>query len=83
MLLGLLTYAVSCSNPEDRATGKPDKSSFNTDENKNLNTASDVKNQNSERLDTSTSPATSQENSNSKTQGTNRSYGTTGDSAHH
>jgi hypothetical protein len=83
MLLSLLIYAVSCTNPEDRATGNPDKTNFNTDENKQLNTASSLDNTNTNRLDTSANPATSKENSNSTTTGTNRTYGTTGDSARH
>ncbi len=83
MLLIVLMYVASCTNPEDRATGNSDSSSFNTDENKNLNTATDFNNKETERLDTSISPATSKENTNSKTSGTNRSYGTGGDSAKH
>ena len=73
ILLALLVYGVSCSNPEDRATGNPDSSSFNTDEKKNLNTATDFKS-NTDIPDTSASPATSKENTNSSTTGTNRSY---------
>ena len=39
MLLALLVYATSCSNPEDRATGDPDSTSFNqTGNEKNFNT---------------------------------------------
>ena len=78
MLLALLMYAVSCTNPEDHATGNADSSSFNTDGNeKNMNTASDeIGNQsNTNNNDTSASPSTSKENANSKTDGTNRAYG--------
>jgi hypothetical protein len=81
ILLALVIYGISCSNPEDHATGNPDSSSFNTDEQKNLNTATDVGNPSTERPDTSASPATSKENTNSSTKGTNRSYGTKQDSS--
>ena len=37
-MLGALIYVVSCSNPEDRATGNPDSTKFNSDEKKTLNT---------------------------------------------
>lgn len=85
MLLGLLIYGASCSNPEDRATGNPDSSNFNSDENKVLNSRPGPTDPNSqtdvEKPDTSVSPATSNKNSNSNTQGTNRSYGTGKDSS--
>lgn len=79
LLLTLLFYTVSCSNPEDRATGDPDSTSFNQSGNdKNFNTAgggNDLGNQsNINEGDTSASPSTSKENANSKTQGTNRAY---------
>lgn len=80
MLMALLMYGVSCSNPEDRATGNPDSSSFNTDEQKNLNTATDFDQTSTDTPDTSASPATSKENTNSDTKGTNRSYGAQRDS---
>ena len=87
ILLGLLIAAFSCRNPEDRATGNPDSTSFNSDENKVLNSRPGPTDPNSQsdaaRPDTSDIPSTSKENSNSDTKGTNRSYGTTGDSAHH
>lgn len=81
----LLISLFSCSNPEDRATGNPDGTRFNSDENKVLNSKpgandpdgkSDV-----ERPDTSTMTSSSSNGTNSKTSGTNRSYGA--DSAHH
>lgn len=79
MLLALLIYGVSCSNPEDRATGNPDSTSFNKDEKKVLNSRPGPTDPNSqsavETPDTSASPATSKENANSTTKGTNRSYG--------
>lgn len=80
-------YSASCTNPEDKATGNPDSTNFNSDDNKVLNSRpgptdpgsqSDVSNP-----DTSVSPATSDTNSNSSTRGTNRSYGTGKDSSHH
>ena len=84
MLLALLIYGISCSNPEDKATGNPDGSSFNADDEKVLNSRPGPTDPNSqtdvEKPDTSASPATSKENINSKTKGTNRSYGTGGDS---
>lgn len=85
MLLALVLYNVSCSNPEDQATGNPDSSSFNTDEQKVLNSKPGPTDPNSqtdaEKPDTSASPATSKENANSGTKGTNRSYGAGKDSA--
>jgi hypothetical protein len=85
-LLGLviLIYATSCSNPEDKATGNPDSTSFNQSSNdKNLNTATDDPDNQSNvnNNDTSASPATSKENANSKKDGTNRSYKAGGDSS--
>lgn len=86
LLLGLLISAFSCTNPEDRATGNPDSTSFNSDENKVLNSRPGPTDPNSQtdaaKPDTSTIPSTSIENSNSDTKGTNRSYGTGKDSAH-
>ena len=87
MLLGLLITAVSCTNPEDRATGNPDSTSFNSDENKVLNSRPGPTDPNSQsdaaKPDTSANPSTSKENSDSDTKGTNRSYGAEGDSTHH
>lgn len=85
MLSALLIYGVSCSNPEDRATGNPDSTSFNSDDQKVLNSRPGPTDPNSqsdvEKLDTSASPATSKENAHSTTQGTNRSYGVDHDSS--
>ena len=81
MLLAVLISAFSCSNPEDRATGNPDSTSFNQDEKKNLNTATDFDKKETDGPDTSTSPATSKENAKSTTEGTNRSYGAGPDSS--
>ena len=83
LLLALLVYCTSCSNPEDKATGDPDSTSFNQSGNdKNLNTTDDPGNQsNLNNNDTSSSPATSSKNVNSSTQGTNRSYKAGGDSS--
>ena len=85
MLLALVIYGVSCSNPEDRATGNPNGSSFNSDDEKVLNSRPGPTDPNSQtdvgNPDTSASPATSKENINSKTQGTNRSYGGQRDSS--
>lgn len=87
MLLSLLIYAASCTNPEDRATGAPDSTNFNANDKKVLNSRPGPTDPNSqtdaEKPDTSTIPSTSKENSHSVTKGTNRSYGTTGDSARH
>lgn len=77
MLLALLIYGTSCSNPEDKATGNPDSTSFNQSGNdKNLNTSSDKPDNQSHAndSDTSSSPATSKRNADSGTSGTNRSY---------
>lgn len=77
MLFALLTYAVSCSNPEDKVTGNPDSTRFNqSGNNKNFNTATDRPGNQAilQNDDTSSSPATLKENANSKTEGTNRSY---------
>lgn len=87
MLAGVMLYCASCSNPEDRATGNPDATRFNSDENKVLNSRPGPTDPNSqsdvERPDTSEIPAISDKNSNSKTEGTNRSYGTGKDSSQH
>ena len=86
MLLFLLITIFSCSNPEDRATGNPDSTSFNSDESKVLNSRPGPTDPNSQndaaKPDTSSSPSTSKENSNSNTKGTNRSYGTEKDTLH-
>ena len=73
MLLALLLYGVSCTNPEDRATGDPDSTSFNADEQKTPNTATDFNNPTTESPDTSSSPSVSTPASG--TTGTNRGYG--------
>lgn len=76
MLLGLLMYAVSCTNPEDRATGNPDSTSFNqsgTDQNLNTGASAIIDSQPSvTNSDTAATPSTS--NPNDKTDGSNRSY---------
>ena len=76
LVLALLIYAASCSNPEDKATGNPDSTSFNQSGNeKNLNTTDDAGNQShANNNDTSAAPSTSKQNVNSSTQGTNRTY---------
>lgn len=84
MLLTLLIYATSCSNPEDRATGDPDSTSFNQSGNeKNLNNSNDdPQGQASATMsDTSASPSNLKQNANSSTEGTNRSYKAGGDSS--
>jgi hypothetical protein len=73
MLVALLIYGVSCSNPEDQATGNPDSSSFNADENKEFNTPADYQNLDGS-ADTSAAPALDKKNADSKTSGTNRPY---------
>jgi len=87
MMLALLIYGTSCSNPEDRATGNPDSKKFSNDENKVLNSRPGPTDPNSqsdvEKPDTSVIPATSDKNTNSKNLGTNRSYGTARDTSHH
>jgi len=79
LLLALLIYGTSCSNPEDQATGNADSSSFNTDEEKVLNSHPGPTDPNGQSdvagPDTSSNPATIQQNSDSKTDGTNRAYG--------
>ncbi|GEO09612.1 hypothetical protein [Segetibacter aerophilus] len=84
IVLALLTYVTACTNPEDRATGDADSTSFNQSGNeKNLNTASDdPENQShANNNDTSAMPSTSKQNVNSPTEGTNRSYKAGGDSS--
>ena len=84
MVLACLMYFASCSNPEDKATGNADSSSFNQSGNdKNLNTATDdIGNQShANNNDTSASPSTSKQNTVTPTQGTNRSYGAGKDSS--
>ena len=84
IVFALLIYMTSCSNPEDKATGNPDSTSFNKSGNdKNLNTpGNEIGNQSKgSKQDTFSSPATMKENANSPTQGTNRSYKAGGDSA--
>lgn len=87
MVLTLLIYATSCSNPEDRATGNPDSKTFNSDGKKVLNSRPGPTDPNSqtdaEKSDTSAAPATSKENTQSATQGTNRSYGGGQDTGKH
>jgi hypothetical protein len=86
MLLAMLMYAASCTNPEDQATGDADSTSFNQSGNdKNLNTSNgdEIGNQShAVETDSSLSPETSKQNANSKTDGTNRSYVPGGDSTH-
>lgn len=78
MLLALLIYGTSCSNPEDKATGNPDSTSFNNDNEKVLNSRPGPTDPNSqsnvEGPDTSAMPSTSKQNVKSSTQGTNRTY---------
>jgi len=78
ILLALITYCTSCANPEDRATGNPDSTSFNNNENV-LNSQPGVTDPGSqsavEMSDSSSSPATIKGNTNSATNGTNRGYG--------
>lgn len=81
LLIGLLFYGTSCTNPEDRATGDADSTTFNSNENEVLNTASDNNNPMSQMPDSSVSPATSGKNASSSTNGTNRGYGTGRDSS--
>ena len=84
LLIALLVYGSSCSNPEDQATGNPDSTSFNQSGNdKNLNTSNDDPGNQSHanNNDTSISPSISKENADSRTDGTNRSYKAGGDSA--
>ena len=83
MLLALLVYSTSCSNPEDKATGDADSTSFNQSGNdNNFNTQDNLGSQsNPNANDTSSSPGTMKENANSETEGTNRSYKAGGDSA--
>ena len=84
LLIALLVYGSSCSNPEDQATGNPDSTSFNQSGNdKNMNTPAPELGSQSEvnNNDTSSSPSTSDKNANPSTEGTNRSYKAGGDSA--
>jgi hypothetical protein len=84
LLLALLIYGSSCSNPEDKATGNPDSIPYNKTGNEtNLNTpAPELGNQSEiSKNDTSSMPSTSAGNANSTTQGTNRSYSAGGDSS--
>jgi hypothetical protein len=75
MMPALIVFFVACANPEDRATGNEDSTRFNAQERNNLNTATELDNKNTEQGDTSKSPATSKQNANSETSGTNRTYG--------
>jgi hypothetical protein len=83
----VLTYFASCSNPEDRATGNPDGTRFNADENKVTNSRPGPTDPNSQSdaagPDTSNIPSSSKQNVHSNTSGTNRSYGNPRDSAKH
>jgi hypothetical protein len=77
MLMALLMYCTSCASPEDKATGDADSTNFNqSGNNKNLNTATDEPGNQSHanNNDTSASPATSKQNSNSGKEGAHRSY---------
>ena len=76
LVLFTLVGAISCSNPEDNATGNPDSTSFNQNEKNNTNASgpgmegsTDPK---SASIDTSAAPALQKENANSRTEGTNR-----------
>lgn len=86
LLLASLLYITSCSNPEDKATGNSDGKRFNADEKAITNggaTPAGANKSDVEKPDTSVSPATSNKNLNSTTNGTNRSYGTGRDSSQH
>lgn len=80
MLFALLLYVTSCSNPEDKATGNPDSTSFNkggTD--KNLNTPAPELGNQAEGASDSISAA-SKNKATSPAEETNRSYKAGGDS---
>lgn len=87
LLIAIVCYGTSCTNPEDRATGNKDSSRFNSNEKKVLNSRpgpTDPKSQSDgEKADTSGSPSTSSKNTHSATNGTNRGYKAGGDSAKH
>lgn len=74
MVMVLLMYAASCSNPEDKVAGSDSASEVTNSRPgpTDPNSQSDVA-----KPDSSSSPSTSKENANSSTQGTNRSYGDT------
>ena len=73
--IALVLFVASCTNPEDRATGDADSTSFNSNTENNLNTQSNLDNGPGTMPDSSSIPSTNQENSNSATGGTNRAYG--------
>ncbi|MDB5247712.1 MAG: hypothetical protein JWQ40_2106 [Segetibacter sp.] len=78
ILAALLFHAASCSNPEDKATGDADSTSFNSSDasfNSPPGGASDSQGSMAPGLDTSAAPAIDKKNADSKTDGTNRSYG--------
>lgn len=84
IVMAILMYVTSCANPEDRATGDADSTTFNQSGNEtNLNNSNDdPQGQASANMsDTSSSPSTSKQNVNSATEGTNRSYKAGGDSS--
>jgi hypothetical protein len=74
LMIGLLVYTASCTNPEDRATGDADSTTFNTNTENNLNTQASTDNPTTATPDSSLSPSTDIDNSNSSTNGTNRGY---------
>ena len=74
LLIGLLIYGTSCTNPEDQATGNADSSTFNTNTENNLNTPASTDNPTTATPDSSLSPSTNIDNTNSSTNGTNRPY---------
>lgn len=84
MLLALVMYGVSCSNPEDNANGNHDSTRFNADPSKTLNTnpgPTSPDTASSTMADTSSYPG-SKSAASPKT-GTNRAYGTKSDSTKH
>jgi len=74
LMIGLLVYGVSCTNPEDRATGDADSTTFNSNTENRLNTPATTDNPSTATPDSSLSPSTNIDNSNSSTNGTNRGY---------
>jgi hypothetical protein len=75
MLLAIVMYGISCSDPEDRATGDPDSTMFNANDKNNTNSGTEFNNpQGSAMSDTSAAPALDKKNTTSPTHGTNRAY---------
>ena len=88
LLPALLIFAASCSNPEDRATGNPDSSRFNSDDKKVLNAGNgplgNGGNKSDAKMpDTSVSHAASGKNADTSTKVANRSYGKERDALEH